>query len=288
MADKNRTFRVAALQMNSRENVDANLAAALRLIDAAASEGAQVVSLPENFLYIGPERHRTFSRDGAEISQLKKAARQHQVHILAGSIREQVPGQALPTNTSLLIGADGEIVAEYSKIHLFDVDLPGGERHRESEEVRPGDRIVVAETPWALVGMTICYDLRFPELYRLLALQGAQLIFLPSNFTLQTGKDHWLTLLRARAIENNVYVIAPAQIGAKFGRQVSFGKAAIVDPWGTVVAMAPEKEEAVVVAMVDLDYLEEVRRRIPVLSHVRLLAGPRQQRVQLSSEGGDR
>jgi predicted amidohydrolase len=271
MRNKNRIFRVAAVQMNSREDVAANLAAALRLIDLSADAGAEIVALPENFLYIGPDRQRTFSRSGAEIDLLRDKSRRHGLFILAGSILERTPDQALPVNTSLLINPDGEIVAEYQKIHLFDAELPGGESHRESAEVLPGDQLVVAETPWARIGLTICYDLRFPELYRRLALRGAQVIFVPSNFTLQTGKDHWLTLLRARAIENTVYLVAPAQIGAKADNRASFGKAAVIDPWGTVIALAPERDEFAAVAEIDLDYLDEVRRRLPTLKHVRLI-----------------
>lgn len=265
------SLRIAVVQMNSGDDVGANLDTAIRLITAAAGQGAELVALPENFLYIGPDRRRTFSREGPEIKALRDLARARGVYLLAGSIREDVGGGSLPRNTSLLIDSSGGVVAEYTKIHLFDVDLPSGERHRESEEVTPGERIVVAETPWARLGLTICYDLRFPELYRRLALRGAQAILVPSNFTLQTGKDHWLTLLRARALENTVYIAAPAQIGAKFGSRVSYGKAAIVDPWGTVVAMAPEREQTFAMAELDFDYLEEVRRRLPTLAHVRLI-----------------
>jgi predicted amidohydrolase len=163
------------------------------------------------------------------------------------------------------------ILGDYRKIHLFDVDFPTGEKHRESEEVAAGSALKVLDTPFGKFGLSICYDLRFPELYRKLALKGALTIFVPSNFTLHTGKDHWLTLVKARAIENTCYVVAPAQIGHKFGLHASFGKSVIVDPWGSILAKAPAKDEAVVMAEIDLDYLKKVRQALPALEHIKLI-----------------
>lgn len=264
-------FKASAIQMNSREDVQANLDNAIRLIREAAQSGAKVVAVPENFLYIGPDKSRCFRKDGEEMSQIRELAKAKEIMIVAGSIREKSPEAKLPYNVCYVIAPDGSILEEYRKIHLFDVDLPTGESHRESEEVTAGSAVKVLDTYLGKLGLTICYDLRFPELYRTLALKGAQTIFVPSNFTLHTGKAHWLTLVKARAIENTCYVVAPAQIGHKFGLRASFGKSLIVDPWGSILAKAPDKDEAVLTAEIDLDYLKKVRQALPTLSHIKLI-----------------
>lgn len=264
-------FKVAAIQMNSREDVQANLDTAIRLIREAAHSGARVVAVPENFLYIGPDKSRCLSKDGKEIIAIRELAQEREIIIVAGSIREKTADEKLPHNVCYVIAPDGLILEEYRKIHLFDVDLPTGEKYRESEEVTAGSSVKVLDTSFGRFGLTICYDLRFPELYRKLALKGAQTIFVPSNFTLHTGKDHWLTLVKARAIENTCYVVAPAQIGHKYGLRASFGKTVIVDPWGSILAKAPDKDEAVVIAEIDLDYLKKVRQALPALSHIKLI-----------------
>ena len=209
-------LRVGVVQMNSRGDKAENLATAERLIAEAAARGAQVVALPEYVSYLGPrELHEANAEPipGPTTERFAAAARRHGIYLLGGSIleRSDVPGKY--SNTSVLFAPNGTILATYRKIHLFDIDLSGNVTANESATILPGDRIVTAEIAGHRVGLTICYDLRFPELYRLLALEGAELVFVPAAFTLYTGKDHWHVLLRARAIENQCYVVAPAQIG---------------------------------------------------------------------------
>jgi predicted amidohydrolase len=270
-----RRYLAAVAQVNAREDVAANLDLALRLIAAASSRGARIVVLPEYFLYVGPDGSVAFDLDGAEVAAVREAARKHGLFVAAGSVRERVrDGDPRHYNTSLLFGPDGEEVARYRKIHLFDVDLPNGVRHRESETIRPGDRAVAVETPLGMIGMTVCYDLRFPELYRGLAALGAHVLLVPANFTLMTGKDHWEALLRARAIENQAWVLASGQIGQKHAGKASFGRSMIVDPWGAVVALAPDMDEALAVAEIDMDWLDKVRALVPALRHARLMEMP--------------
>ena len=196
-------------------------------------------------------------------------ARSRGLYVLAGSIAEKVSEPGKTANTSVLIADDGAIVASYRKIHLFDVAIPDGARYAESETVLPGDRAVIAPTPLGRIGLTVCYDLRFPELYRALATLGAEVITIPSAFTLFTGKDHWEVLVRARAIENLAYVLAPAQVGRHSSTRVTYGNAMIVDPWGVVLARCPDGE-GVCVAPFKRDRLEQVRRELPSLKHRRL------------------
>jgi predicted amidohydrolase len=200
-------------------------------------------------------------------------ARRLRITLLLGSLPEHVPGDTRVRNTSVLIGPDGQTLARYRKIHLFDIDLPGMEHLKESKAVAPGDEIVVADTPLGPVGLTICYDMRFPELYRELVRRGARVLCVPSAFTERTGKAHWEVLLRARAIENLAYVLAPAQVGHHGGGRASHGQALIADPWGAVVAQVPDGEG---VALAELDFarLARLRRELPALSHVRLPLSP--------------
>jgi predicted amidohydrolase len=185
-------------------------------------------------------------------------------------VGERVANSNKIYNTSVLFDPHGQELARYRKIHLFDATLPNGRSYRESDYVAPGAEIVTAKTEFGEVGLSVCYDLRFPELYRKLTNGGAtRLIFIPSNFTLMTGKDHWLPLLRARAIENQVYIIAPNQHGEKYGGRASYGKSAIIDPWGSVIALAPDRE-AVITAEIDFAYQDQVRAALPCLSHARL------------------
>jgi predicted amidohydrolase len=196
-------------------------------------------------------------------------ARELKIHLLAGSITEHAPGQAKNYNTSVLISPKGEYLAVYRKIHLFDVDLPGRVTMRESDAKLAGSEVVSAETAQGIVGLSVCYDLRFPELYRRLAFAGARILTIPSAFTFPTGEAHWDVLIRARAIENQCYVIAPAQFGPNVHGFSDYGNSMIVDPWGRVLARAADME-GVVVAPIDLDYLERVRRELPSLAHARL------------------
>jgi predicted amidohydrolase len=265
-------FLAAAVQMTSRADKQANLERALALVDEAARRGAQLVGLPENFLYMGPERDKAAAAeplDGPCLTRLAARAREHRLHLLAGSVLEPgAPGGRF-YNTSVLIGPDGERLASYRKIHLFDADIPDGARYRESETIAPGEQLAVVETALGRIGLSVCYDLRFPELYRALSARGAELLCVPAAFTLHTGKDHWEVLLRARAIENLCYVLAPAQWGQHSERRATFGRALVADPWGTVLATCGDGE-GVAVAPVDRAVLERVRRELPCLENRRL------------------
>lgn len=264
-------IRVAAIQMNSRDAKSVNLARAEELIDRAARAGAELAALPESFNYLGPADGMLANAEpipGPTTERLAAKARQHRIYLHCGSIPEKVPGEARVRNTTVLLDPGGQIVARYAKLHLFDVSVGGHAPYNESAHVAPGAELVTADLPFGKVGLTICYDIRFPELYRALTLRGARIIFTPAAFTLQTGKDHWEVLQRARAIENQVFIVAPAQIGSHPPNRFCYGNAMIVDPWGTVIARAAEEETAVV-ADLDLAYLEKVRRQIPCLHHRR-------------------
>ncbi len=266
------TWLVGAVQMTSGADRARNLEVALRLVNEAADLGARLVGLPENFAFMGPEPERIAGAEtveGPTVSALRELARRRGVFVLAGSIAEKVDAPGKTANTSVLVGDDGVVVAVYRKIHLFDVNIPDGARYAESETVVPGDRPVLAETALGRIGLTVCYDLRFPELYRALSARGAELLTVPSAFTLFTGKDHWEPLLRARAIENLCYVLAPAQVGRHSASRVTFGNAMIVDPWGVVLARCPDGE-GVCVAPFHRDRLTQVRAQLPSLSHRRL------------------
>jgi predicted amidohydrolase len=260
---------VAAIQMNSREDKSANIETALALIDQAAAGGARLVALPEIWPYLGPEEG---NRDAAEpvpgpiTDLLAERAARHGIFIHAGSIHESREGDPKVFNTAVVIGPSGGIIAKYSKIHMFDVVLDGVASYEESATVAPGDEIVTVDIDGVRVGMSICYDLRFPELFRILALQGAEIIILPAAFTMTTGKDHWEVLIRARAIENQVYMIAPAQVGADSSGRWCYGRSMIVDPWGVVLATAPDVETTIH-ATLDRSILQKVRRQIPSLTN---------------------
>jgi predicted amidohydrolase len=275
-------LRVAAIQMTSTADQVVNLRQADDLITEAASSKAALAALPENFSYLRsegdpPPKAEPFADTGEEggggavTAWLCEKARARGLWILGGTIPEALPPGADDSriyNTSLLVDPTGRVVARYRKLHLFDVAIPGGPLHEESKTVAPGRDIVLAETPLGPAGLTVCYDLRFPELYRVMALRGARIFFVPSAFTAHTGKDHWEPLLRARAIENGCFVVAPAQVGRHSTRRASHGHALIVDPWGTILAQAPDRP-AVVFADLDSEDLDRVRRGIPTLAHVR-------------------
>jgi deaminated glutathione amidase len=265
-------YLIGAIQMTSTEARVRNLDTALRLVNEAADLGARLVGLPENFAFMGPDEAR---REGAEtlegptISALREVARRRRIHVVAGSISERIDDPHRTANTSALLGDDGALLAVYRKIHLFDVSIPDGARYAESEGVRAGEQVVVAPTPLGRIGLSICYDLRFPELYRRLSTLGAEVVAIPAAFTLYTGKDHWEVLVRARAVENLCYVVAPAQVGRHGGKRETFGNAMIVDPWGVVLARCPDGE-GVCVAPFRRERLERVRRELPALKHRRL------------------
>jgi predicted amidohydrolase len=261
-------LRVAAVQLNSTDEKSRNLAVAERLVREAAADGAELVALPEKWnLLAGGEALAAGAEplDGPSLGAAREWAAALGIHLLAGSISERAGEKAF--NTSVLIGPEGGDIAVYRKIHMFDVDV-GGVAYRESEHEEPGSEIVVAGAGELTVGLTVCYDLRFPELFRILAVRGARLIAVPSAFTSTTGRDHWEVLLRARAIENQAFVLAPNQSGESPPHFDSFGHSSIVDPWGNVLATAPEGE-CFVAADLDLSAQEEVRESLPSLANRR-------------------
>ncbi len=261
-------MRAAAVQLNSSGQKSRNLEVAERLVRAAAADGAGLVALPEkwNLLAGGEEMAAgAESLDGPSLGAARGWARQLGIHLLAGSICERGEGKAF--NTSVLIGPDGEDLAVYRKIHMFDVEA-GGVEYRESDHEQPGDEIVTAPVGDLGIGLSVCYDLRFPELYRILAVRGARLLAVPSAFTMATGRDHWAVLLRARAIENQAFVLAPNQFGEAPPHYSSYGRSTIVDPWGVTLAVAPD-EECTVAADLDLAAQERVRQALPSLANRR-------------------
>jgi predicted amidohydrolase len=261
-------LRVAAVQLNSSGDKARNLATAERLVRAAAADGAEFVALPEKWNLLGGGEELVAGAeplDGPSLGAARGWARELGIHLLAGSISERGGAGGKASNTSVLIDPQGEDLAVYCKIHMFDVDA-GGVSYRESEFERAGNEPVVAPVGDLTVGLTVCYDLRFPELIRILALRGARLITVPSAFTLATGRDHWEVLLRARAIENQLFVIAPNQVGEAPPHYSSFGQSMIVDPWGVVLATAPD-EECFVVADLDLEAQDRIRESLPSLAN---------------------
>ena len=264
-------MRVAICQLNSRENRAANLTAARDLLQTAADQGARLAVLPEYVDYLGPESSAPppESVDGEFGQCFAEAARTLGIWVHAGSFHETGPRAGLTYNTSLLFDPHGELVARYRKIHMYDVEIPGRVSYHESKQVAAGEETVTADVDGVRVGFSICYDLRFPELYRRLADAGAQVIVAPSAFMLHTGRDHWEVLLRARAIENQCYVLAAAQIGDHEPRRTCFGRSMVIDPWGTVLAQAPDTT-AVTVADLDFDRLATIRAELPSLAHRQL------------------
>lgn len=254
-------FIAAAVQMDSQDDKNANLAAAEGYIREAAARGASLVVLPESMNYIGRDMAQEAEAipGGPTFQRLSGLARELDLWLEAGSIYESNPEDpARPFNTTFLIRPDGTLAAKYAKLHPFDVVLPNGVTSRESDRVCPGKKLTVAETDLGKVGLGICYDIRFGEMFRIMALEGAKLFAVPANFTVNTGKDHWEVLLRARAIENECYVIAPNQMGKK-PRFTAYGNSLMVDPWGTVIARASDKP-GVITAEIDLDYVTKVRQ----------------------------
>jgi predicted amidohydrolase len=259
--------------MCSKNDLEDNLNRASARIREASDRGADVVALPENFAFMGSDEERAHvaqDLNGEILTRLQALARENAIHVLGGSflVKSSDDSDGRPYNTSVFVDRDGIAAAVYHKIHLFDVSLTDGASYRESEYIRPGKEIVTVSRQGVTFGLTICYDLRFPELYRALARGGAQIVFVPAAFTMVTGKEHWMPLLQARAIENQVYMVAPAQYGRHDAKRLTHGHSAILDPWGALLAQAPERE-CVICADFDADYLREVRRRVPVLQHER-------------------
>jgi len=262
---------VGAVQMTSGPDKARNLDTAIRLVEKAAARGAQLVALPELFNCLANPDVIVSQAEkvpGPTSLAMSELAARLQITLLAGSIAQRVEGSDKVFNTSLLFSPEGEQLASYRKIHLFDIDLPGQITFQESGFMQAGDRLVVTETAIGRLGQATCYDLRFPELFRRLMDAGADVLCVPSAFTLPTGRDHWQPLLRARAIENQTYVIASNQYGRNGPGIVTYGRSAIIDPWGVPLAIAADGE-TVITAEIDLDHQAEIRERLPALRHRR-------------------
>jgi deaminated glutathione amidase len=263
-------MRAAAVQLNSTGDYERNLEVAERLVREAAGDGAELVVLPEKWTALGDGeilRAAAQPLDGPALTAAAGWAGELGIHLVAGSIAERVPGQEKLSNTSVLFGPDGARLAVYRKIHMFDVDVDEV-AYRESATEQPGDEIVVADAGGVPLGMTVCYDLRFPELYRILALREARVVTVPSAFTERTGRDHWELLLRARAVENQVFIVAADQIGEAPPHYRSFGRSLIIDPWGVVLAEAPDSE-CFVSAELDFSAQDRIRESLPSLRNRR-------------------
>ncbi|MBV8430969.1 MAG: carbon-nitrogen hydrolase family protein [Solirubrobacterales bacterium] len=264
-------MRAGAVQLNSTEDVEANLTKADRLVREAAAQGAEFVVLPEKWNVLGTEEQMEAGAeplDGRCISWARSVAGELGIDLVAGSIVERVEDRAKRANTSVHVGPDGEIKAVYRKLHLFDVEVEGV-KYAESDGEDPGDRVVVSElADGTNLGLSICYDVRFPELYRALVDEGSEVMVIPAAFTLATTRDHWEILVRARAIENQCFVVAPNQIGPHPPGHRSGGRSVIVDPWGLALACAPDLETAIV-ADLKFENLHNIRRRLPALQHRR-------------------
>ncbi|MFY9470035.1 MAG: carbon-nitrogen hydrolase family protein [Solirubrobacterales bacterium] len=267
------SITAAAIQMNSRNDLAANMSAADALVRQAAASGANVVLLPEKFNLLGNTREYFAAAeplDGPTVGWARALASELKIDLIAGSIVERVLGREKLANTCVHVGPDGEIAATYRKIHMFDVEV-GGQTYRESDHEDPGGEIVSSKLTAGGgavgAGLTVCYDLRFPELYRILALRGTLVHFVPAAFTYTTGEAHWELLLRARAVENQVFVVAANQFGYHDDDRRSFGNSMIVDPWGTVIARAGDDGEAAVAATLDLDAQATIRDKLPSLAN---------------------
>ncbi len=264
--------RVAAIQMNSTPDVDRNLSQARGLLDEALRADPNIVVFPENMLLFSGNsddyrKHAQTTR-GPLIQILQEWSAEADIWLLAGSLPMKAPGGKF-FNSSIFFSPEGDIYARYDKMHLFDVNVTGDQQYRESDDVAPGKKIVTTQTPWGLLGLSICYDIRFPELYRKLSKSGAHTLMIPSAFTATTGKAHWDILTRARAVENQCYVVAPGQTGSPYPGRECHGYSRIVDPWGRIIA---ERSGGIGVVMADLDYAElfDIREKLPALKHRRI------------------
>ncbi len=264
-------MRVAACQLNSKNDKEANVTAALGLLDQAASYGADLAVLPEYTEFMGDDAGALAAAEtlpGPTTDRIAAKARERKMWVLLGSMRIAEPGANQCSNTSILFNRDGRIVTTYRKLHLYDVDLPGRATYKESDTVLAGSDIVTADIEGVTAGLSVCYDVRFPELYRVMTLVGAKLLFVPAAFTLYTGRDHWELLLRARAVENQCYVIAAGQVGTYMPGKACAGRSMIIDPWGTVLATA---QDGVGIAVADLDFdkLDTIREELPAITNRR-------------------
>ena len=272
------SVKAACIQVNASNDMDRNIQIAAALACDARAAGAELVVMPENVSMMEWGRANILAKampeDGHKaLAAFKELARETGLWLHTGSLSVLLDGGEKVANRSYLLSPQGEVVTQYDKIHMFDVDLGEGEVYRESATFAPGREAVLAETPWAPIGMTICYDLRFPQLYRSLAQAGAQILVVPAAFTRVTGKAHWHVLLRARAIETGSFVLAPAQCGEHAGGRQTFGHALIVSPWGAILADAGE-QPGYIMAGLDLDQVAEVRGKVPSLEHDRAFIRP--------------
>ncbi len=265
-----RKFLIGIIQLDTQNDKGKNLAQICEYIDEAARKGARLVALPEVMNLLGDNIGEGGGAEpipGYSTEILARKAKELGIYIHCGSIKEEIPGETKGFNTTVMLDREGRIIARYRKLHTFDVTLTDGTVCNESARIQPGAEIVTVDSDLGKLGFSICYDIRFPELFRLLALDGAQIIFTPANFTLSTGKDHWEPILRARAIENGCYIVAPAQIGKK-PNFTAFGNSLVVDPWGTVIARSKD-QPGVTLAEIDLDFLDKIRGQIPSLKNRR-------------------
>ena len=264
-------YLAGVVQLDTNESYEENMKAACEFIEEGASRGAKIITLPENWTYQGND-YADYAEDmpgGNLFNVLSCLAKKHGIWIHSGSSSEKNPdpNDHRPLNTSMLINPKGELVAKYVKIHGFNVDVEGAGAFHERDHKKPGDDIVVVDTELGKLGLSICYDMRFPELYRLMAMEGAEIFFAPSSFLLMTGKDHWDVLLRARAIENSCYVLAAAQCGVKYDGP-TYGRSLIIDPWGNVIAKASDKP-CVITGEIDMDYRKKIKRQVLTLENRR-------------------
>ena len=263
-------FTVAVLQLDSQDDVQKNLDTVVSFIEEAAARGAKLITMPESMNYVGLDNagHAEEIPGGPTFQLMSEQAKKYGVWLHCGSIYEKNLNDPRPFDSTMVIDPRGNLAAKYHKIHPFDVVIPNGPVNRESERICPGDEIVTVDTgEVGHLGLSICYDMRFAEMYRIMALEGAQILLMPADFTMPTGKDHWETILRTRAIENGCYVVAPAQYGVKPKFQ-AYANSLVVDPWGNVIARASNHPQ-VITAEIDLDYLQQVRRQIFTLENRR-------------------
>ena len=267
-------MRVACLQVTSGPDMGKNIEVGCKSLRAAQDQGAELALMPENVGFLGPGKEMlqqaTVEPSHPALSAFCEMSAKTGMWTLIGSLAVLDAAGSL-VNRSFLVNGTGSIVARYDKIHMFDVDLPGGEQYRESDRYKPGAAACLASTPWATIGLTVCYDIRFPHLYRRLAQRGAQVFTVPSAFTRPTGVAHWHVLLRARAIENGCYVLAPAQCGIHYGKRATYGHSLIVDPWGEIMEDAGQ-DPGVIVAELDLTKVISARNSLPSLHHDRSFA----------------
>ena len=264
-------FTAACIQLNTQDDLSANIAAIDLLVDQAAGRGADFVALPENCFVMeapgGGFKSPAYAEDEHPgILHMQQKAKSLGVWLMIGSVALKAEGTSRRYNRLILIDNKGNIAFRYDKIHLFDVTLPDGETYAESARIQPGDKAVLAQTPWGSVGLSICYDVRFPYLYRDLAKAGAEMLAIPAAFTHTTGSAHWHVLLRARAIENGCFVIAPAQCGLHPGNRRTYGHSMIIDPWGRVLVEASEDRPEVIMARIDTSQVADIRQKIPSLA----------------------